>query len=86
LLAPLFEESCIAAHGKPLFPIEAKREILPSAFFRALALPRQIMLPRVFLDHAVGGELRHERHHRAAKCKDGIAVAAQEKQRFHLHH
>jgi nitrogen PTS system EIIA component len=28
---------------------------------------------RVFLDHAVGGELRHERHHRAADALDPFA-------------
>jgi hypothetical protein len=29
--------------------------------FPAPASLRQIIIPRVFLDHAVGGELRHER-------------------------
>ena len=33
----------------------------------------QIILPRVFLDHAVGGELRHERDHRAADALNPLA-------------
>jgi hypothetical protein len=89
LLAPLFEESCIAAHGKPLFPIEVKREILPSAFFRALALLRQIILPRVFLDHAASGELRDAASSSRGEVQDGIAVAAKEKHvsiSIHSHH
>src|SRR5271169_5026640 len=35
--------------------------------------PRQIVILRVFLDHAVGGELRHERDHRPPDALDPFA-------------
>src|SRR5512138_2485497 len=46
-----------------------------SRLYRRLAssLPGQVILPRVFLDHAVRGVLGHERHHGAPDPLDPAA-------------